>query len=244
MFFTWLFAVRTSFYSAVDVAWSYGIGLIAALYGAVGPGLQSRRIMVAVLAGLWSLRLGTHLLTRLKAKFPEEDRRYTNLRTAWGKSTKRNFFWFFQFQALSQPILCIPLALAATSTSTLGATDFLAVIVSLVGVAGEAISDSQLKRFKLDVENAHRVCDVGLWRYSRHPNYFFEWVIWWGFACLGLLSSSGWASILAPVMMFILLNFVTGVPPAEAQSLKSKGDLYRKYQSQTSRFFPWFLKGA
>ena len=244
MLFAWLIAVRWNFYSLVDIAWAYGIGLIALIYGSIGEGAISRRGLLVVLATIWSLRLGTHLLLRLKGEFPEEDRRYTKIKTSWGISAKKNFFWFFQFQAVSQPILCIPLALAAESASPLNVFDFLSVFICLIGVVGESTSDSQLKRFRADPKNSGQVCNVGLWRYSRHPNYFFEWIIWCGFACLGLSSSWGLISVFAPILMFFLLNFVTGVPPVEAQSLLSKGDLYRKYQSQTSRFFPWFSKGV
>jgi steroid 5-alpha reductase family enzyme len=244
MVFTWLLAARWNFYSLVDIAWAYGIGLIALIYGSIGEGEASRRGLLSTLAALWSLRLGTHLLIRLKAEFPNEDRRYAKLKTAWGPSAKRNFFWVFQSQAASQPILCIPLALAAESASSLSALDFLAVFICLIGLLGEAASDAQLKRFKADPQNSGHVCNAGIWRYSRHPNYFFEWIIWCGFACLGLSGPWGWISSFSPILMFFLLNFVTGVPPAEAQSLLSKGDLYRQYQRQTSRFFPWFPKGA
>lgn len=242
MFFAWLMAARWNFYSLVDVAWAYGIGLIALIYSAIGDGAISRRSLLGCLVFLWSVRLGTHLLLRLNETFPQEDRRYTKLKNSWGISVKRNFFWFFQFQALSQPILCIPLALAAQNSSLLNVFDFLAVVICLVGVFGESVSDSQLRRFKLESKNSGQVCNVGLWKYSRHPNYFFEWIIWCGFACLGLSSSWGWMSVFSPAVMYCLLNYVTGVPPVEAQSLLSRGDLYRQYQRQTSRFFPWFQK--
>jgi len=242
MLFAWLIAARWNLYSLVDIAWAYGIGLIALLYGLIGKGTIGRRGLLVVLTALWSLRLGTHILLRLREDFPKEDRRYTKIKKSWGISAKKNFFWFYKFQAMSQPILCVPIAFAAENTSPLNIFDFLAVVICLIGVLGESTSDSQLKRFKANPQNSGQVCNRGFWRYSRHPNYFFEWLIWCGFACLGLSSSWGLISVLAPVMMYYLLNFVTGVPPAESQSLLSKGDRYKHYQRQTSRFFPWLPK--
>jgi steroid 5-alpha reductase family enzyme len=187
----------------------------------------------------WSLRLGTYLLFRLKQKYPVEDLRYTKIKVNWGQKTKTKFFWFFQFQAISQPLLGLPFLLGALSSNKLSVIDGFGVFISLVGIIGESLADSQLKNFKLKPENSGRVCELGLWRYSRHPNYFFEWVIWCGFACFGMTNSLGYLSFASPLVMFLLLNFVTGVPPAEEQSLKSKPDLYRVYQKRTSRFFPW-----
>ena len=116
------------------------------------------------------------------------------------------------------------------------------MIFSVIGLAGESIADSQLKTFINEPKNHGLVCDNGLWRYSRHPNYFFEWVIWCGFGIMGLAVSTGLFSILIPFVMLVLLLFVTGVPPAEASSLRSKGHLYQDYQARTNRFVPWFNK--
>jgi steroid 5-alpha reductase family enzyme len=239
MTLAWIMAVRWNFYSLVDVVWAYGIGVIGILVALFGSGNEIRRMLFSIFVVFWSIRLGTHLLLRLASKFPEEDQRYTQIKLSWNSSLKKNFFWFFQFQALSQPLLATPFLLAATNIAHISLFDGAAIFLSLLGILGETVSDSQLKKFKSDLSNKEKVCDIGFWKYSRHPNYFFEWVIWCGFACFGLTSVNWYYSLLSPLIMFLLLNFVTGVPPSEEQSLKSKGQLYKDYQRRTSRFFPW-----
>jgi steroid 5-alpha reductase family enzyme len=219
MTLSWFLAKRWNFYSLVDVSWSYGIALISLALGLMGTGHGHRRFLFASFTLVWGVRLGTHLLTRLKKKFPEEDRRYQQIKLKWQSNTAKNFFWFFQFQALSQPLLCLPFLLAASSDAKLGLFDFLGIFLSLAGILGESLSDSQLKNFKSDPANSGQVCEAGLWHFSRHPNYFFEWLIWCGFACFGFSADLGYLSLSSPILMFLLLNFVTGVPPAEEQSL-------------------------
>jgi steroid 5-alpha reductase family enzyme len=194
---------------------------------------------VSTLLTFWSARLGTHLLLRLKEKFPKEDQRYEKLKASWQPNSESRFFWFFQFQALSQPVLCIPIYLAMGSLAQLSVVDFIGTLLCLMGLVGEAAADSQLKSFKASKENLGKVCDLGLWKYSRHPNYFFEWLIWCGFSCFGLSSQYWYLSPLSAAIIYVLLNYMTGIPPAEEQSLLSKGDKYRAYQAKTSRFFPW-----
>jgi steroid 5-alpha reductase family enzyme len=242
MAISWYVAKRLNFFSLVDVVWSYGIGLIALLFNVVGNGHWQRRLVVTGLVLFWSLRLGTHLLLRLKAKFPTEDYRYLEIKNRWGKSSNHKFFWFFQFQAISQPILCIPFYLASQIDQPLNWIDVIAFLVCIIAVFGESIADAQLKHFKSTPANKAKVCEVGLWKYSRHPNYFFEWIIWCGFSMFALQSSSWFLGLLSPVVMYLLLNYMTGVPPTESQSIKSKGDLYISYQTRVSRFFLWFPK--
>lgn len=235
----WWLAKKLDFYSLVDVAWAYGLGFIALFYALFGKGNTERRILFCLMGLAWSIRLGTFLFLRLKEKFPQEDTRYQKIKESWGTHLSRNFFWFFQFQALSQPLLAIPFLISSQNSDSLSPLDVLGLAISLLGVAGESISDFQLNRFKADPSNKGKVCDQGLWKYSRHPNYFFEWVIWCGFSLFGLSGSYPFLSLLSPLIMFLLLNYVTGVPPAEEQSLISRGDLFRDYQKRTSRFFPW-----
>jgi steroid 5-alpha reductase family enzyme len=108
------------------------------------------------------------------------------------------------------------------------------------GLAGEATADRQLHRFKADRARAGRVCTVGLWRYSRHPNYFFEWLVWVGYALYALGSPFGWVALTCPLLMLYFLFRVTGIPATEAQALRTRGEDYRRYQQTTSRFVPWF----
>jgi steroid 5-alpha reductase family enzyme len=123
--------------------------------------------------------------------------------------------------------------------------DYVGALILLAGIAGEALADAQLKAFRTDPGNKGRVCDVGLWRWSRHPNYFFEWFGWLAYPVIAISPSDplsytwGFAALLGPVFMYWILVYVTGIPPLEAQMLRSRGDRYRDYQSRTSPFFPW-----
>ena len=108
-----------------------------------------------------------------------------------------------------------------------------------MALAGEALADRPLEWFKKDPKNRGRVCQVGLWRYSRHPNYFFEWLAWMAFALFALPSPLGFLSLACPALMLWFLLKVTGIPATEAQALRSKGEAYREYQQSTSAFFPW-----
>lgn len=118
--------------------------------------------------------------------------------------------------------------------------DFLGIAILLTGILGEGLADAQLRRFRHDPANKGKVCDVGLWRWSRHPNYFFEWFSWLAYPVIALSVgySWGWASLLAPIFMYWILVHVTGIPPLEAQMLRSRGERYRAYQARTSAFFP------
>ncbi len=125
-------------------------------------------------------------------------------------------------------------------TTPLGWLDALGALVLLTSVVGESIADRQLERFRADPANKGRVCRDGLWRYSRHPNYFFEWIHW--LAYVPLTAGTGWLPymFIAPLILVLLIVFLTGIPPTEAQSLRSRGEAYREYQRTTSAFFPWF----
>lgn len=227
--------------TAVDVVWTANLGLIAGLYAVCGAGAWERRALLALLAGAWSLRLALHLLrTRVLVPGHGEDERYAKLRRAWGPHAQRRFFWLYQGQALLDALLSLPFLLAAFDPdATLGALEFAAALLLATSVAGEALADRQLARFKAVAANRGRTCRAGLWRLSRHPNYFFEWLAWCAFALLALGAPAGWLGLCAPVLMLWLLLKVTGVPPAEAQALLSRGDDYREYQRTTSVFFPW-----
>jgi len=127
---------------------------------------------------------------------------------------------------------------AANSSPTISPWEIAGALLWLIAIGGESLADSQLSAFRNRPENQGKVCDRGLWKYSRHPNYFFEWMIWVAFAVVALGSTGGWLGTLSPIIMYYLLTQVTGIPPAETQSLKSRGDAYRAYQARTSAFFP------
>ena len=239
MAFVWLAAKRVNNAGWVDVAWSYSFTVVVALLFWLGPAPDFRKILLCVIVGIWSLRLGTHLAIRVGKHHPTEDSRYAALREQFPKRPWLMFFGFFQAQAVLVGILSVPFfAVAANNSPTISPWEIAGALLWLIAIGGESLADSQLSAFRNRPENQGKVCDRGLWKYSRHPNYFFEWMIWVAFAVVALGSPGGWLGILSPIIMYYLLTQVTGIPPAETQSLKSRGDAYRAYQARTSAFFP------
>ena len=162
-----------------------------------------------------------------------------------GADSARRMFIFLQNQGLGSIPLAFAIFVAAhVPGDGLRPADYLGALILLIGIAGEALADAQLRAFRTESANRGRVCDIGLWRWSRHPNYFFEWFGWLAYPVIGISPSDplshpwGFAALLAPVFMYWILVYVTGIPPLEAQMLRSRGDRYRDYQSRTSRFFP------
>ena len=240
---TWLLSLKLNNFSFVDVTWSYALGVLAPLYAWLGDGFTQRKVVALTMALLWSLRLGTYLLFRVKRHHPHEDVRYEVLRQNWRDNLSRNFFWFFQAQALLIVLLSLPVLLACLNPAPqLGLIEWIGFGVWLLGLSGEALSDAQMQRFKSDPASQGKVCQLGLWRYSRHPNYFFESVVWWGFWLFACGSAWGWATLYAPLMILYFLLRVTGIPLTEECAVKSKGDAYRAYQRSTSAFVPWWPK--
>jgi steroid 5-alpha reductase family enzyme len=236
-------ARRIDNYGIVDVAWSYAFGLIACLYALGGTGWLVRRALIATLVVVWSLRLGTHLCLRIARHHPEEDGRYRQLRRDWSHGFAWKMFGFFQVQAISVVVLGAGFLVGSlNSAPRLKPLEIAATALWLVAIAGEGLADAQLAAFTKKTANRGRVCDTGLWRYSRHPNYFFEWLVWVAYFVFALASPGGWVAIVGPAGILWLLLRVTGIPMTEAQSLRSRGDAYRRYQETTSSFVPWFPK--
>ena len=234
-------ARRIDNYGIVDIAWSYAFGVIAVFYALLGPGWPARRVLIAALTLAWSLRLGTHLHVRVMGHHPVEDGRYRQLRQDWAAGFAWRMFWFFQMQAASVVLLGLaPLLASLNPVPAFHPLELAGASLWLVAVLGEAVADRQLAVFKRDPASRAGVCDAGLWHYSRHPNYFFEWLIWVSFALFAFGSSHGWAALIGPVGILYLLLRVTGIPLTEEQSLRSRGDAYRRYQQTTSAFVPWF----
>jgi steroid 5-alpha reductase family enzyme len=228
-------------YGIVDIAWSYALGAAAVAYALLAPGWPVRRALIAALAAIWSLRLGTHLWIRVAHHHPEEDSRYAQLRRDWHGAFALKMAGFFQLQALSAAALATPFLLACLNPApALQPLEWAGAALWLVALTGEAVADAQLAGFRRQPANRGKVCAAGLWHYSRHPNYFFEWLIWVAYALFAGASPWGWAGIFSPACILWFLLAVTGVPMAEKQSLRSKGDAYRQYQRTTSAFLPWF----
>lgn len=243
--FALLYAVarRIDNYSIVDIAWSYAFALLAVFYAAAGPGWPLRKALIAAMATLWSLRLGTHLYRRVMGHHPVEDGRYVQLRQDWAGNFAAKMFGFFQLQAASIVLLGAAFLIVCLNPAPeLHWLELTGAGLWLTALSGEAIADAQLAAFKRDPANKGRVCDVGLWRLSRHPNYFFEWLVWVSFFVFALGSPHGWVAAIGPASILYLLLRVTGIPLTEEQALRSKGDAYRRYQQTTSAFIPWFPK--
>lgn len=237
----YLVARKLDNYGIVDIAWSYAFALLAGFYAVAGPGWPLRKALIAAMATLWSLRLGTHLYRRVMGHHPIEDGRYVQLRKDWAGHFASKMFGFFQLQAASIVLLGAAfLVVSLNPTPELNWFEWVGAGWWLAALSGEALADAQLAAFKRDEANRGQVCAVGLWRYSRHPNYFFEWMIWVSFFVFALGSPHGWVAIIGPASILYLLVRVTGIPLTEEQSLRSKGDAYRRYQQTTSAFVPWF----
>ncbi|MCX5495689.1 DUF1295 domain-containing protein [Kaistia dalseonensis] len=228
-----------------DAFWSFGVGAagvaLALLPIADAAEPTTRQLVVAALIGLWAIRLGVHIAARV-ADGPE-DARYARFRQDWGADYERRLFLFLMIQAAAGTFLVLSVLLAAQNpVPAFRLQDWLAAIVLAISVIGEGVADRQLQAFKRDPANHGRVCDVGLWGWSRHPNYFFEWLGWCAYPLFtidltgghgfGLLSLSG------PLFMYWLLVHVSGIPPLEAHMLRSRPQAFRAYQARVSAFFP------
>lgn len=234
----WLVQTRRHNAGVVDVAWSFGTGAMGVWFAWGADGDPARRWLIAILAGVWGARLGAHVAKRV---FNEtEDGRYKKLRQQWGERTQPYLFLFFQIQALWAVMFALPMLVAASNdTPGLRWFDYAGVAVWLISIGGETLADRQLARFRANPDNAGKVCRDGLWRYSRHPNYFFEWLHWWSYVLIGVGAAWWPATLAGPAVMLLFLFKVTGIPPTEARALESRGDAYREYQRTTSVFFPW-----
>jgi steroid 5-alpha reductase family enzyme len=238
----WLVQRRTGDAGVVDAAWAAGIGALAAFYAIAGPGLPERRLLIGAMAAIWALRLALYILTD-RVLTGEEDGRYQALRERWGAGFEARIFWFFQAQAALSVLFSIPILVAMSGERTrLGLADGAAVVIWLVAVAGESLADRQLAAFRAEAANRGRTCRDGLWKLSRHPNYFFEWLHWWSYAVAAIGASLWWLAAAAPMIMLVFILFITGIPPTEERALRSRGDDYREYQRSTSAFIPWFPK--
>ena len=245
MLFVWLWAHKIKNAGVVDIFWSYNFPVIAIILLLMAPGFETRKLLICGMVIIAGVRLGTHLAIRIIKHLNEEEGRYKQLRKEWGPNPDRKFFFFFQFQAISNVLLAVPFFIITLNTnSELSPIEYAGTGLWLISVLGEAIADAQLAAFKKNPDNKGKVCDTGLWGYSRHPNYFFEWLMWVSYFVFALASPYGYIAIISPAIILYLLLKITGIPMTEEQSLRSKGDAFKKYQARVSVFVPWFKKAS
>jgi steroid 5-alpha reductase family enzyme len=240
----WLMQKRTGKSGLVDSSWTFGVGAIATT-GALFPfstAPTERQILVATLAAVWSIRLGSHIFHRNRAT--GDDPRYRHMIQEWGFAAPRRMFWFLQSQAAVGVVFASAVGVAAHNPAPgLRPQDFAGVLVGLVAVSGEAFADHQLNHYRADPRNVGTICDAGLWRWSRHPNYFFEWLYWFAFPLIAIDRSGhnplGWFALVAPILMYWLLVHVSGIPALEQYMARSRRAAFHAYQQRTSKFFPF-----
>jgi steroid 5-alpha reductase family enzyme len=239
MALAWWFQWRRGNAGWVDVFWTFATGAagVAGALWPMGGAFPLRQGIVALLAAFWAVRLGLHLRARVLTR--HEDARYAGFRRDWGDQFQARLFGFLMIQASAAWPLAIAILVAARNpVPGLQIADFAALLVSASAIVGEGIADRELARFVADPKNKGRVCDRGLWAWSRHPNYFFEFLGWCAWPLFGFGWSWGWAALVAPVWMYWLLVYVSGIPPLEKVMLESRGDAWREYESRTSPFWP------
>jgi steroid 5-alpha reductase family enzyme len=235
----WLWQRRTRNAAIVDAGWTALVAGLAIFDAAQTNGMPGRRLAIASMMGSWGARLTIHLLYDRVFGKPEHGR-YAELRRTHGERADRWLFWLFHVQAAAAVFFSLPALLAVVNPAPdFTPLEYAAAALWVIAFAGESTADRQLLHFRLDPANAGRTFQQGLWRYSRHPNYFFEWLMWVSCALFAAASPWGWLAAACPLVMLYLLLRVTGIPPTEAQALATHGDEYREYQRTTSAFIPW-----
>jgi steroid 5-alpha reductase family enzyme len=233
----WLLYLRKGDPSVVDIGWGGSIGCASCWMFLHVPYFGTRQRFIALCVAFWSLRLLGLLISRMAKG--QKDRRYVKLSARWQSAVRWKYFLFFQAQALSVGLLLIPIALSYLAPVTSWTLwDAVGFTVFMIGITGEMTADQQMARFRADPGNRKKVCNVGLWRYSRHPNYFFEWVIWMSYAIVAMNHPAGFLGWISPAVILFSILKITGIPPTEQRLLESKGEVYGDYQTTTSAFIP------
>ncbi len=250
MIVMWFWGKTRNNYAVIDVGWGLVIAGIATVYSILGTGNLLSKLSVLVPVWFWAIRLSGYLyITRIRTNHPE-DKRYAKFREDYGDKVHQKFFTnVFLLQGFLALLLSPPFVVAANANLDLSVFQpfvFIGLALFILGVIGESIADNQLHRFVSNSANKGMVCNIGLWNYSRHPNYFFEWLLWLGIGIIPIQiqNTNSLLSLFSPLVMFILLRFVSGVPFAERFSLLSKGEKFVAYQKTTNAFFPWFPKAS
>jgi steroid 5-alpha reductase family enzyme len=234
----WFIYRRLNNPSVVDVSWSIGLMISGLIYLGSIP-ITPRNMLVGFLLILWALRLAGYLwYTRIHRG--HLDKRYTALSEGWTINESLGFFLNFQLQGVLIFLISgLFYWISHFSNPTLTGIDTIAIVIIMAGIAFESLADLQLYRFKMKQKGA--ICNIGLWYYSRHPNYFFDWLTWLGFTLFALQSEHGYLAIGSLLLLYVIFTRITG-PMTERSSVQSRGQKYIDYQHQTSMFFPWFKR--
>lgn len=233
----WWRQIHTRNAGMIDPVWAASLGCVAILYASFASGDALTRWMIGLGGSIWAFRLGSHLWRRNAGK--AEDARYRKLRDRWGANANSRMFWLFQLQVAVSMILSLAFAIPAYRNGRPSAPLLVtACAVWSISVAGEALADRQLARFASAPVNSGAVCDVGLWRYSRHPNYFFECLHWLAYAFLSGGMPFAWVTLIPPLFMAWLLTKVSGLPMLEQHLAATRPD-YASYRRRTSALVPW-----
>ncbi len=226
--------------SIIDIAWGLGFILVAAFTLFREAGTTNLQVLISLLVLLWGLRLAVHVFFRNKGR--REDWRYAKWRKEWGRwFVVRSYLQVFLLQGLMLIIIAYPILLInSTQTARISVLAVVGTLIWLIGFIFEAVGDYQLLRFKRNPENKGKLMTQGLWKYSRHPNYFGECVMWWGIFLAALSVSEGWTALISPLLITFLLLRVSGVVMLEAK-YKENAD-FQEYARRTNAFFPWFPK--
>ena len=236
----WVLSVKLRDTSIADVYWGSGFVQLVWLYCLLSPALTPRSWLVAALVTVWGARLSVHIVRRNHHK--GEDPRYQAMRASHGRAFWwRSLFTVFWLQGAILWFVGLPVLVAvrAAGPQEFTAIDGLGVVLFLIGFGFEVVGDYQLGRFKAEPSNRGHVLDRGLWRYTRHPNYFGDATVWWGLYLIACATPGGWLTVLSPSLMTMLLMRVSGVTLLEA-GLKESKPGYRAYIARTPAFFPWF----
>ena len=232
----WLLSLRLKDVSIIDIFWGPGIAAMVDIAAWMAPQINNRAFLALILVNAWALRLALHIGLRHRG----EDRRYAAMRQKFGPHWWWwSFFQIFLLQVILIWLLPAPLQAAILAGISLGPLDLIGAGLALTGLLFEAVADAQLARFQKNPVHKGRVLDSGLWRLSRHPNYFGETLLWWGFFLIGFSASGNWWLLLSPLVMTLLLLKISGISLME-DGVEDRRPAYAAYKRRVSAFVPWF----